>query len=163
MKLRDVTHAIIPTSHNAYRPWALRKEAFAFFLGVVLAAEGLFVASLYHVNPSQTFLAAVAAAPANVAPAPVQTAQQAMQSLALAASDPQTAAAWVLWSVVAVLSVLLALAVVVHMRIQPGHLVLSGAVVIALAVFFIWCNATLWGPASGDKGLAAPTPAQYHW
>lgn len=167
--------AAVPGPGNSYRPHLLRKSGIAFFFAAVLVAEGLFAASLYGVNPSQTFLAAAAAAPVSTAPAPLSTVQNVLRSVARILSDPQTAALWGLSTIAAVLVLLLLIAMLVHVRIQPTDLLVPGGAVVVLALFCIWCNAAVLAPpqgparlndfshSGGDNALAAPTPAQYHW
>jgi len=155
-------HALLPSAGNSYRPYLLRKESLAFFLGVVVAAEGLLVASLFGLNPSQALLTA-SAIQFETAPAAPGTVPSLLAQMALAASDPAAAADWALGAVAVVLAVLLVLAVVLHIRIQPTHLILPGAAVLLLALFLLWVNVTYQGTSSGDRGLAAPGPAQYHW
>ncbi len=161
--LDNLMLALLPGPGNSYRPLMLRKEALAFFMAVVLAVEGLYVASLFGVNPSQVFLAAVAEAPAATTPSSVQSAQLLLAQSARTAGDPRTAATWALGAVAIVLAVILVLTVVVHVHIQPFHLILPGAAILLLALFFLWSNAVYAPSGPGDRGLAAPTPAQYHW
>ena len=153
--------AAVPGPHNSYRPRLLGKEALSFFLAVVITAEAFFGASLWSVNPSQTFLAAAGAAPIYT-PSPVQGEQSALRTFSRSLSDPQIAAALALGAVIVILGALLILTIFMHVHIQPTDMLLPGAAVVALAALCLWCNVYLASPP-GDNGLAAPGPAQYHW
>lgn len=56
-----VSHYFVPSAHNAYRPYILRREWIGMFLLVVLVAEGLFVTDRIMREGERDSLAAVGA------------------------------------------------------------------------------------------------------
>jgi len=163
MRLRDVPHILLPSAANSYRPYALGKPVLTFLLAIVVASEALLVASMYHVNPSQFFMAAVASAPTTATQGPVGGGQVWLGYMAGALSDPVFATNAALVAVIVVLLVVLGVTSLRHIRIQPTDMLLTGGAVLVLAVFLLWVNVALLTHPGGDSGLAPQGPGQYHW
>ena len=139
--LRKAKLLVLPVPGNSYRPKALQKSTVAFFLAVVLVAEGFFVSSLFGVNPSETMLSAVAVAPV---PAQGQGAighmGAAVKAVSSYLSQPLAVTDAVLLSVVLVLLVLIAITTLKHAHIQPGDLTLPALVVVGIALVLLGLN-----------------------
>ena|ERR1043166_7667384 len=133
--LSALADACIPAPANSYRPWLLGKPAVAFFLAVVLVAEGSFVLSLFNANPSQMLLSAVAQAPSE------QGGGQWVKTFARAASEPARSTGWALGAVAVALAVLMILSLVFHSHIQPVHLLAPAGVVLGIALVLLALNA----------------------
>lgn len=132
---------LLPAPGNSYRPNALSKQTVAFFLAVVLVAEGMFVSSIFGVNLSETMISAVAAAPV---PAQGQgTVGQSgivLKSIATYLSQPLTVTDAVLLFVVLALLGLIAITTLKHAHIQPTDLTLPACVVVGIALVLIALN-----------------------
>lgn len=132
---------LLPAPGNSYRPKALSKSTVAFFLAVVLVSEGLFVSSIFGVNPSEMMLSAVAAAPV---PAQGQGAigqsGAVVKAVATYLSQPLTVTDGVLLFVVLVLLGLIAITTLKHAHIQPSDLTLPAGVVVGIALVLIALN-----------------------
>lgn len=109
-----------------------------------------------------TKVASAAAAPqgqvlgAEVGPAPSATrsVDSALRNIGKLADDPEHAAAWVLGGIAALIVVLLGLAVVLHLQVQPTDLLLPGVAVAGIAVFFLAFNGAVLS-AGGQSAAAA--------
>lgn len=132
---------LLPSPANSYRPKALSKNTVAFFLAVVLVAEGLFVSSLFGVNPSEMMISAVAAAPV---PAEGQGAVGktgvVVKTIATYMSQPLTITDGVLLAVVLILLVLITITTLKHAHIQPSDLTLPATVVVGIALVLLALN-----------------------
>lgn len=132
---------LLPAPGNSYRPKALHKSAVAFFLAVVLVSEGFFVSSLFGVNPSETLISAVAAAPV---PAQGQGATgrsgAVLKSIATYMSQPLTITDAILMFVIVALCMLIAITTLRHAHIHPSDLTLPALVVLGIALVLLALN-----------------------
>jgi len=124
--LQHLKTALLPGTHNAYRPYALQKSAVAFYFALILTAESFFVASLYHIEPLRLFWSA----------------------------DTTVLVAWVLGIVALVVGSLLVVTIVVHIQVQPTDVIFPASAVAATALVLLACNVLYGVPSSGALSAA---------
>jgi len=141
--LKQASLLLLPAPGNSYRPKALQKNTIAFLLAVVLVAEGLFVSSIFGVNPSELMISSVAAAPVPAAgQGTVGHTGAVVKAVATFMSQPLTMTDGILIAVIIVLLALIALAMLRHAHIQAHDLTLPALVVVGIALVLLTLN--LW-------------------
>lgn len=76
--------------------------------------------------------------------------QSVLRSFTRALSDPREAAGWMLGGIAALIILVLGLTMVLHIHIQPTRMLLSGAMVAGLALFFLAFNGSLLASSSSQ-------------
>jgi hypothetical protein len=79
----------------------------------------------------------------SVSPQDKSAVQSVTRQLTRALANPQESSAWVLGSVAALLVVVLGLTFFMHVQLQPGTMLMSGALVAMLAISFLTINTRL--------------------
>lgn len=112
--LASLTHAVVPTRRNSYRPHLLSKPAVSFFLAVVVVLEAFFIASLFNLHYFELFFGVSDAFAVNL----------------------------VLVAVTAVLGILLVTTFFRRVQVQALDMLLPAVAVFSLAAFLLVFNAT---------------------
>jgi len=89
-----------------------------------------------------------------VGPTPTSMFDSAYRQATKFVSDPRESAGWILGGVAALLLLLVALAFIFHIQVQALDLLLPGAVVAAVAIFFLAFNGLLLGVGGGAQTAA---------
>lgn len=98
----------------------------------------------------------VTASPAPASPAhPIPSPDSPLRTFLRAFAEPRATAAWALGGIALAVVMLLGMAALMHIQIQPGDLLLRGSLLVLFAFFLIAANAQLLSAGGNNQAAAA--------
>jgi ABC-type polysaccharide/polyol phosphate export permease len=143
----------VPSQKNAYRPHILHRSWLLFFLAIMLGVEGFLMTSLIGRQSNETFLAAVAGTTpmvnmqlssasvsgVSVGAKAADSFQTFVRQVIRIMSDPRFANS-IFGGIASLLFLAILFTFFIHIQIQPKDMLVSGVLVLMLALLCIYTN-----------------------